>query len=243
MNDLILQWSNKSNFALKLCRNVPFILKLLWSPNQRKHISHWVRSLEQNYLFNIPSPWLVFDAIDYIKPHLFKGVNIFEYGSGGSTLFWLHHGASVVSIEHDPQWYKFMSEKLLPYESIDYRLITPEKREHKDQNIDPVDPEKYTSMWDQYKDYHFYNYVSQIDPFPDQCFDIISIDGRSRPSCIKHSVSKVKIGGLVILDNSDRKYYFMKTEEYLKNFSKIEFYGSGPQNNSMWKTNVYMRIK
>lgn len=224
-------------------RNGTFILELLRNTTQRKHAFRWICSLKQNYLFDTPSPWLVFDAIDYIKPRLFKGMNVFEYSSGGSTLFWLYYGANVVSIEHDPQWNDFMRERLQSYKSIDYRLITPEKIENKAQYDDPSDPDKYTSMWDPYKESRFFNYVSQIDTFPDQYFDIISIDGRARPSCIKHSISKIKLGGMIILDNSDRDYYFLKTDQYFKNFSKIEFFGVGPQNDTIWKTNIYTRMK
>jgi hypothetical protein len=219
-----------------------FIWQLLQSKTQRRHVFRWIYSLKKNYLFDTPSPWLVFDAISYIKPHLFRGMKVFEYGSGGSTLFWLYYGADVVSVEHDPQWYNLVKNKLQSSNSVDYRLIVPEIATQNDPDFDPSDPEKYFSADDSYRHYQFHNYVTQIDAFPDEHFDLILIDGRARPSCLKHSVKKVKVGGQIILDNSDRDYYLINNEKYLKNFSKIEFCGAIPENNIFSKTSIYTRL-
>jgi hypothetical protein len=245
MDGPVMQGNKKSvkQFIDNSVSNGGFIWHLLKNNTQRKHVFRWIHSLKQNYLFDIPSPWLVFDAIDYIKPRLFKGMNVFEYGSGGSTLFWLHYGANVISIEHDSQWHNFMKNKLQSNKSIDYRLIVPEIAKRNDLDFDPSDPEKYFSTDEVYRDYQFRNYVTQIDSFPDQHFDFILIDGRARPSCIKHSISKVKVGGLIILDNSDRDYYLINNEESLENCLKIEFYGAVPENNIFSKTNIYTRLK
>jgi hypothetical protein len=245
MNGPVLQKNNKSELHCinNLFSNGWFIWQLFKSNNQRKHLFRWIQSLKQNYLFDTPSPWLVFDAIDWIKPHLFKGMNVFEYGSGGSTLFWLYYGANVVSIEHNPQWYDLMKNKLLSNKSIDYRLIVPEITKQNALDFDPSDPEKYCSIDNLYRDYQFRNYVTQIDSFPDEHFDLILIDGRARPSCIKHSTKKIKVGGQIILDNSDRDYYFKSTDKHLENFLKIEFCGAAPENNIFSKTNIYVRLK
>jgi predicted O-methyltransferase YrrM len=84
-------------------------------------------------------------------------------------------------------------------------------------------------------------YVKQIDEFPDEYFDIILIDGRARPSCIKRSVSKVKPGGLLILDNSEREYYLAKAIEYLKAFQRNEFYGLVSSVPVISKTDIFIR--
>jgi len=219
--------------------HLDYTVKLLSNPFQRKHTLRWIKSLKKDYLFDTPCLWLVFDAIDYIEPYVLEGVNVFEYGSGGSTLYWLKKGANVVTIEHDPNWSKFMKEKIRSNQPIDFRLIRSEQIAN-NQDYDPSDPDNYQSYW--IKNMTFFEYVSQIDSFPDNYFDIISIDGRARPSCIKHSVSKVKVGGHIILDNSERDYYFLKLGNYFKDFDKFEFFGSGPGNAVEWKTNIYKRI-
>lgn len=228
------------NDIKNIWRNKYYIVRLLSNPFQRKDTIRWIKSLKTDYLFDTPCPWLVFDAIDYIKPYVFEGINVFEYGSGGSTLYWLKEGANVVTIEHDPNWAKFVKERIRPDQPIDFRLIRPEQIAN-NQEYDPSDPDKYQSCWN--KKVTFFEYVSQIDSFPDNYFDIINIDGRARPSCIKHSVSKVKIGGHIILDNSDRDYYFLKLGTYLENFEKLEFFGVGPVNALEWKTAIYKRIR
>jgi len=57
--------------------------------------------------YQLSLPWLNFAAIDFIKNFLEnkKNLQVFEYGSGGSTLFFLKKGYSVVSIEHCKEWY------------------------------------------------------------------------------------------------------------------------------------------
>jgi len=237
-----MQENNILSYIKNAMRNGRFILQLLRSRTQRKHVFRWIRSLKQNYLIDATVPWLVFDAIDYIKPRLFNGMSVFEYGSGGSTLFWLYCGANVVSIEHNHRWYNLLEKKIHSNQLIDYRLIVPMAIIQNDLDFDPSDPEKYFSANDSFRSYEFHNYVTQIDACPNEYFDLILIDGRARPSCIKHSVKKVKIGGHIILDNSDREYYHTKTESYFNNFLKTEFYGAGPLNNVKWKTNIYTRM-
>ena len=243
MNGPVMQKNNKTILSYIKKKNVIFILHLLRNQTQRKHIFRWISSLKQNYLFNTPSPWLVFDAIDYIKPRLFSGMRVFEYGSGGSTLFWLYHGANVVSVEHNPQWYDLVKKKIYANESLDYRLIVPEIAQLNNQSFDPSDPEKYFSADERYREFQFYNYVTQVDAFADNYFDLILIDGRARSSCLKHSTRKLKVGGQIILDNSDRDYYLINNEKYLENFSNLEFIGAAPENNEFSKTNIYTRLR
>jgi hypothetical protein len=227
-------------FLLKsLYRYRYFILHLLCCSTQRKRIFRWLKSLQPDYLLDHPSPWLTFDAIEFLKPRLREGMRVFEYGSGGSTLFWLRYGALCVSIEHDPDWYSVVRKRLTPKHKIDYRLILPELMNDSDWQGDPADPESYTSSDETFQRYSFRKYVTQIDAFPDQYFDLILIDGRSRPSCVMHSVPKVKVGGLLVLDNADRSYYTSKTQVYLQDFFLHEFYGVGPFGREMWKTNIY----
>lgn len=124
--------------------------------------------------------------------------------------------------------------------SIDYRLVLPERNESV-MAFDIADPMVYLSATSLFKGYNFRNYASQIDCFPDDYFDVVMIDGRARPACIVHSASKVKLGGLLILDNAERSYYTSKTQGYLLDYACHEFYGAGPLTYSMWQTNIYVR--
>ena len=57
------------------------------------------------------------------------------------------------------------------------------------------------------KDTSFQDYVNVLDEFPDEHFDFIAVDGRARKSCLLKSLSKLKKGGFLLLDNSERKRY------------------------------------
>lgn len=219
-----------------------FWLKIMLNPGQRKYANRWLLSRKKNYLLNAPSPWLTFDAITYLERFLSKGSRIFEYGSGGSTLFWLKfEPLEVVSVEHDNDWFVLLSRRLGRSQVLDYRLVPAEKSTN--QVLDPSNPLCYQSEDASFKDCNFKKYASQIDDFPDDYFDAILIDGRARPSCIMHSVSKVKINGLLVLDNAERLYYTSQTQIYLEDFTCRDFYGVGPQVPWMWQTNVYVREK
>jgi hypothetical protein len=220
--------------------HMAFLLKIIVSPSQRKHVYRWLISLRHNYLPDASIPWITFDAIDYLDWCLFTRAKVFEYGSGGSTLFWLNHGAECISIEHNPDWYKLMHPRLEEMDRIDYRLVLPEPALDKGAR-DIADPNRYLSEDVLFLGYNFRDYVCQIDPFPDNYFDVVLIDGRARPSCIKHACEKVRIGGLLVLDNSDREYYLRITAILLQNFDRRIFPGVAPIVTWFTETSVFSR--
>lgn len=243
MNGVAIQKSTSEILIMCLIKSLfchrHFVLHLLCS-TQRKHFFRWLKSLQPDYLLDQPSAWLTFDAIEFLKSHLREGMQVFEYGSGGSTLFWLSYGASCVSIEHDPNWYNLMQPRFEGVDRIDYRLVLPEPVENNDAR-DIADPSLYLSEDVSFNGYNFKNYVSQIDAFPDDFFDIVLVDGRSRPACIMHSVGKVKRGGMLILDNSERDYYRSKTRSYLNSFDEKEFRGAIPANPLWSATTIFTK--
>jgi len=215
------------------------ILSILLDRKDRKYILSWVRSLQKDFLVKRPVPWLVFDAIAFIHRLINRKLNIFEYGSGGSTLFWLQKGAQVTSIEHSPEWFDTIRKIIPSHYPLDYRIIPPEEAFTGDLNA--ADPNSYVSAYNQYQGCSFKNYVTQVDSFPDCFFDMVLIDGRARSSCIKHSVQKVALGGTLIIDNSDRPWYFSETYKYLTNFERIDFCGIGPACANRWMTSVFLK--
>lgn len=216
-----------------------FVIKLLKSPDQRKHVLKWTRTTREDLFLKQKIPWLTFDAIDFLNTIPLKSKKVFEWGSGGSTLFWLKKGAYVISVEHDLQWYEKMKLTLPNTENVDYKLIEPEIKKIESNLIDPSDPENYFSS--NFKEHSFYKYATIIDQFENDYFDVILIDGRARPSCIKHAVNKIKPGGLLILDNSDRNYYLSKTSQYIKNFQKEVYFGAVPLVPVFSETTIYKK--
>ena len=57
-------------------------------------------------------PWLTFQAINVLGKHVKTGSRVFEYGGGGSTFYFLDRGASVVTVEHDPEWLALVEDKI-----------------------------------------------------------------------------------------------------------------------------------
>jgi hypothetical protein len=220
-----------------------FVVEVARNPTQRKHLTQWLRSLRAGYLLNEPSPWISFDAIDYVRGYLDRlrpaGVplKVFEYGSGGSTLFWQSRGLECVSIEHDPKWFSVVHERITS-PRVNHRLIAPQPGSA---GGDPSDPLAYLSDAEEFRGYSFRAYVEAIDEFPDAHFDIILVDGRARPSCIMHAAKKMKGGGILIVDNAEREYYMRHTRDYLRGFETHEFWGALPLNTFFTRTDVHRK--
>lgn len=124
-----------------------------------------------------PLPWLTDQAIDFLEDLIScnKEIKILEFGSGGSTLWFAKkNNVELVSIEHDENWYKKVSDELKEKSlNIDYRLI---KR----------------------------NYFEVCDEFPDEHFDLVLVDAKDRIDCIKKAIRVLKKGAILMLDNAER---------------------------------------
>lgn len=146
-----------------------------------------------------PLPWVTYSFIDFIKTRLNKDLNIFEYGSGNSTLFYAKHVKRVVSVEHDEAWFnKIVKEKAANAEMI------------------------FTALE---KDGEYSRKAKLLG----EKFDIIIVDGRDRVNCCKHSLEALSLHGVLVLDDSERDFYndarvFLTT----KGFKELSFSGISP---------------
>jgi hypothetical protein len=184
-------------------------------------------------------PWITFDCTRWLDKRLSNDLKVFEYGSGGSTLYFSKKTGQVVSVEHDDKWFARVAEALKQnnIDNCDQRLVKPVLRENVREDL-ADDPDNYLSSSPDYAAYDFENYCRSIDQFPDRSFDIIFIDGRARPSCIKHSLRKVKSGGCMILDNSEREHY-QKGIKLMDGWQRTDFYGPSPNNLLFSQTSVF----
>lgn len=216
-----------------------FVRNALQDVRLRQHLLWWLRSKQKDYLLNAPCPWLTFDAILALRRRMRPGMRIFEYGSGGSTLFWLSRGgAAVISVEHDPAWQRVVTARLAGKTQADLRLVLPEAGHTPG---DVADPALFQSDDEAFRGFSFERYVRQIDPFPDGYFDVLLVDGRARPSCIAHGAAKVKPGGLLVLDNADRPYYLARTAAHLADFDRELFSGMTPVTPGLSTTAIFTR--
>ena len=59
-----------------------------------------------------PLPLFTYPAIEYLQQFDLSNKSIFEYGAGGSTLFWQQRAKLVVSVENNPGWYNHLKPQL-----------------------------------------------------------------------------------------------------------------------------------
>ena len=224
--------------SLKLLWNKPRLKNLVSVirdyPAWREHLRPGRNSVDDR------TPWISFDAIRFLKKIVRGDMRVFEYGSGGSTMFWISRVKELISVEHDLSWYTNMKNKLDHQAARNVRYILAEPAP------DPLYPEKsfenpgdFISEGPAYAGKNFEQYAKSIDPFPDNYFDIVIVDGRARPSCIQQGIPKLKKNGWLIIDNTERKYYttpfsfdrnswkiskFAGPVPYMRDFSETSFF-------------------
>jgi len=196
------------------------------------YLTHAVSSLEARI------PWIPFECQDYLRTLIKPSFHVFEYGSGGSTLFFAAGTQSVVSVEHDPEWYEQVS-RIIRNERLthcDCRFIPPSEPKENPAGV----PAFVNYVGGDYPNRTFLDYVRAIDSFPDASFDLVSVDGRARNSCLFHAKPKVKPGGYLLLDNAEREEYG-DGRKWMDDWSRTEFYGPGPWGEAFWKAIVWRK--
>lgn len=237
--NLVFKYFKKKSGRLKM-NKTSFYHLILYLPKWLKY-----RKIGRSSIID-EKPWITFEACDFLIKNILKpNSKVFEYGSGGSSFFFSKAASELVSVEHDIIWYKKVINALEDKKiNINYILAEPEKLEKPILNPDYSDPNQYLSAGSLFlNQYSFEKYASIIEQYAESYFDIVFIDGRARPSCISHSISKIKKGGVLILDNSDREYYVSHISKELQAFeiifSKI---GPGPYGDDFWGTSIYKKI-
>lgn len=205
----------------------------------------WKSTLSSaNDPLNNEIPWVNFPTIDFLKKIVHSNMKVYEYGSGSSTFFWAKCSKEVVSVEHDEQWVKLVRDNLSKYHinNVSLSFIPPEKDEKFIRN-DIENPSDYSSDDKLFKGYHFKKYAQSINQFPDNYFDIVIVDGRARPSCLIDSRGKVKPGGYLLIDNTERDYYLKQTLPILEkeHWKQIDFYGPVPGLTHFCKTTIFLK--
>ena len=218
-------------FKIETAKALIFYPKYFSFNETLKYFGAWWKSLapSSNSLMDA-SPWISFTAIRILDKYLTKKMRVFEYGSGGSTLFFAKRTEIVVSIEHHKLWFEKVSSYLkeMNLKNIDYKLFEPET-DSEFVTKSKSDPRDYISGDVDSIGKNYEKYVKSIDQFPDAYFDVVSVDGRARPSCCVHALPKIKVGGYLVYDNVETTYYedsiaLLKPNEW----SVVRYYGLFP---------------
>ena len=96
----------------------------------------------------------------------------------------------------------------------------------------------FASYQAKYKGLCFESYVKAIDRYPDQSFDFVLVDGRARVACVKRALAKIKPGGAIMLDNSDRPAY-AEAGRLLERLLAFDLAGVTPWNLEVSQTSVW----
>lgn len=158
-------------------------------------------------------PWLPFQFTAWIDNYVTRDMNVFEFGSGGSTIYLAQRVKHLITVEHDRAWHAMLSKELEKrhVNNVQYLLREPE----------PRGPDSPVEYWDNYGNEYlnmdFRTYVTSIDEQPDHAFDLVLVDGRARKFCLEHAITKIRPNGYLLLDNSS-------TKEYLDFFHPLEGY-------------------
>jgi hypothetical protein len=65
-----------------------------------------------------PLPWFTYPAIEYLTQLDLKNKNIFEWGSGHSSLFFAERCKTIISVESNPEWFAYMQSNLKPNQKV-----------------------------------------------------------------------------------------------------------------------------
>lgn len=129
-------------------------------------------------------PWIVPAAIGWLRRRIRRHWSILELGSGRSTVWFARRAGRVVSFEDDEYWagrtWSRLEERGL--DNVDLR-------------VGPVDA-----------------LPGAVAELPDASFDLVVVDFLESPAvtridALKPAMKKVKPGGLLLLDDSDRPGY------------------------------------
>lgn len=160
------------------------------------------------------TPWFVSGAIDFIAERIQADWQAFEWGSGGST-FWLAQRVEhVISVEHELGWFAKVQSELSHYGLTNVELIYQERGSE-----------------------YYAEYARIIERFSDEAFELIFVDGRNRQGCLPLAGPKLKPGGLLVLDNSERAQY----QDAMRQFDDWERHGFGPGNSEGWMTTIWVK--
>jgi len=184
-------------------------------------------------------PWVVYEAREWLDGYLQKNMTVFEWGSGGSTFYFSKKVKSVASVEHSPEWYERVriSMRHERVENCDYFLIPPQKSIIA--RFLPYRSYTYVSKtFKEHENLFFQNYACKIDEYPNETFDLVVVDGRARAACMGRAIKKIKKGGVLLLDNSERSLYFPAMCK-LNRFVRQDFFGNGPYLEEKWQTTIW----
>lgn len=156
-------------------------------------------------------PWLTTAAIRILGREITPALIGVEFGSGASTLWLSRRCAHLISVEHDPEWHACVTRRLQEAGATNVDLRLRRTGAEYESAIDDV-----------------------------SVIDFALIDGKRRHICMVKCVSRLRPGGLLILDNADR-YLPPGTDEWRAVQAMVEGWPMADTSNGVWKTTIWRK--
>jgi len=121
-------------------------------------------------------PWIAYTTIRVLGDFLNRDSRVLEFGSGMSTLWYAQRARDVFSTEDNPSWYDRVGRmvKVKGLDNVTHVLAASEE--------------------------DYFTFMSEDT----EGFDLVMVDGSHRSQCVAHAAERVKPGGILYLDNSDK---------------------------------------
>jgi predicted O-methyltransferase YrrM len=162
-------------------------------------------------------PWIVPAAVGWLRRRIRSGWSVLELGSGRSTVWFARRAGRVVSFEDNEYWFPRTRERLeeTGLRNVDLRLRSVE---------------------------HFPREVASL---PDDGFDLVVVDFLEAPTvtridCLELAMKKVRPGGYLLLDDSDRPGY-AEAYELLAGWDERRFTGVKDEWPAACETAIFRR--
>ena len=161
-------------------------------------------------------PWIVPAAIGWLRRHVRSDWSVLELGSGRSTIWFARRAGRVVSFEDNGFWFNWTRERLAEKGlDADLRLAAVERL------------------------------PAEVAAFEDGSFDLIVVDFLESPEvtridALRPACQKVRPGGRLLLDDSDRPGYG-EAYELLEGWRERRFVGVKDEWSEACETAIFRR--
>ncbi len=195
-----------------------------------RHAARWAKDrLRPRTPLELGLPWVAWPCIDWLDARDLRGKSVFEYGGGGSSIYFLTRGCHVTTVENSGPWAARIRERVertLGDEARSrFRLELVDMPEH------PGEAERKRAE----------EYVSRIGQ--GTRYDLVLVDGADgalalRMTCLGRAREHLTESGVIVLDDAWRKAY-RAAPQILNGLRQHVFEGVGPARVGVTRTDVY----
>lgn len=165
-------------------------------------------------------PWFSYGAIDFLDKNLRRDMHVFEFGSGGSTIFFAQRCASLRAVEEEAKWAARVRSRAAERGLHNIEIVN--------QPFDFSNPQNFAAS----------DYLAQVRSGR---WDVIVVDGADsdftiRPICFRAAESQVQPGGMIVVDDSWRYTQLRRANRA----RRVEVFQSvGPARFGVTSTDIY----